>query len=143
MGLPVLWPAPVGAGFSGPAVAGGRVYLMDRVLEEDAPKDVKYQWNHRDTSRGKERVVCLDENTGKQLWVRDYPCSYDVAYGSGPRATPTVAGDKVITLGAMGDLLCLDAHSGTVVWKKNLVRDYEAQVPTYGYAGARWSMARG
>lgn len=135
-GLPVLWRASVGAGFSGPAVAGGRVYLMDRVLDEGAAQDVQYQWNHRDTSRGKERVVCLDEATGKKLWMHAYPCSYDVAYGSGPRATPTVAGGKVVTLGAMGDLLCLDAASGRVIWQKNFVRDYGAQVPSYGYAGA-------
>ena len=59
-----------------------------------------------------------------------------MAYGSGPRATPTVAGGKVITLGAMGDMLCLDAASGRVIWQKNFVRDYDAEVPSYGYAGA-------
>ena len=51
-----------------------------------------------------------------------------------PRATPTVCGDRVYTLGAMGDLLCLDAATGQVVWQKNLVRDYGVEVPLYGFA---------
>ncbi len=133
-GLPVRWRTPVGPGFSGPAVAGGRVFLMDRAVDEDAPADVKTQWNYRDKTTGRERVLCLDEATGKILWTHAYPCAYSVAYGSGPRATPTVCGDKVYTLGAMGDLLCLDAATGRVVWQKNFVRDYGAEVPLYGFA---------
>jgi outer membrane protein assembly factor BamB len=93
-GLPVRWRTPVGPGFSGPAVAGGRVFLMDRVLDENAPADVKTQWNYRDKTRGQERVLCLDEATGKPLWSHSYPCVYQTAYGSGPRATPTVCGDR-------------------------------------------------
>ena len=60
-GCPVRWRTPVGPGFSGPAVAGGRVFLMDRVLDENAPADVKTQWNYRDKTSGRERVLCLDE----------------------------------------------------------------------------------
>ena len=122
-GLPVRWRTPVGPGFSGPAVSGGRVFLMDRMLDEQCPADVNTQWNYRDKTAGRERVLCLDEATGKILWTHSYPCSYSVAYGSGPRATPTVHGDKLYTLGAMGDLLCLDAATGGVVWQKNFVRD--------------------
>jgi outer membrane protein assembly factor BamB len=135
-GLPVRWRAPLGAGFSGPAVAQGKVFVMDRLLAEGAPQDVKTQWNYRDKTMGRERVVCLDEASGKPLWTQSYPCAYSIAYGSGPRATPTVSGDKVYTLGAMGDLLCLDVATGKILWQKNFVRDYGAEVPTYGYAGA-------
>ncbi len=81
-----------------------------------------------------ERVVSVDEGTGKILWVHSYPCKYAAAYGSGPRVTPTVSGDRVYTLGTMGDLFCLDAASGQIVWSKNLVRDYGAKVPQYGFA---------
>ena len=135
-GLPVRWRTAVGPGFSGPAVAQGKVFLMDRALAEGAPKDVKTQWNYRDKTSGQERVVCLDQDTGKKLWTHAYPCAYSLAYGSGPRATPTVQGDKVYTLGEMGDLLCLDVATGHVVWQKNFVRDYRVKVPVYGYAGA-------
>ena len=105
-GPPVRWRTPIGAGFSGPAVAGGRVFLMDRAVDEGASADVKTQWNYRDKTKGQERVLCLDEATGKVLWKHAYPCAYETAYGSGPRATPTVCGDRVYALGAMGDL-CL------------------------------------
>jgi outer membrane protein assembly factor BamB len=133
-GLPVRWRTPVGPGFSGPAVAHGRVYLTDRVLDAAAATDVKTQWNYRDKSAGRERVVCLDESTGKILWTHDYPCRYALAYGSGPRATPTVSGEQVYTLGAMGDLCCLDAENGHLVWRKNLALDYGVEVPLYGFA---------
>jgi outer membrane protein assembly factor BamB len=133
-GLPVRWRTPIGAGFSGPAVAGGRVFLMDRVLDAGGPADLKNLWNHRDKTAGQERVLCLDEATGKVLWAHSYPCAYSVAYGSGPRATPTVHGDRVYTLGAMGDLVCLDAATGRSVWHKDLVRDYAAEVPMWGCA---------
>jgi outer membrane protein assembly factor BamB len=135
-GPPVRWRTPVGAGFSGPAVAGGRVFLMDRVVDENASADVKTQWNYRDKTGGQERVLCLDEATGEVLWKYAYPCQYETAYGSGPRATPTVCGDRVYVLGAMGDLVCLDTATGGVVWQKNFVRDYGADVPLYGFASA-------
>lgn len=133
-GLPVRWRTPVGAGYSGPAVVGGRVFLMDRALDEAATADVETRWNYRDKTAGRERVLCLDECSGKLLWKHSYPCAYSVAYGSGPRATPTVEGDKVYTLGSMGDLLCLDAATGRVVWQKNFLRDYGVEVPLYGFA---------
>jgi outer membrane protein assembly factor BamB len=134
--LPVRWQTAIGPGFAGPAVARGRVFLMDRALEAGASADVKTRWNYRDQTSGQERVVCLDEGTGKVLWTHAYPCKYSLAYGSGPRATPTVCGDKLYTLGAMGDLLCLDADTGRIAWQKNLVRDYGAEVPLYGFASA-------
>jgi outer membrane protein assembly factor BamB len=135
-GPPVRWRTPIGAGFSGPAVAGGRVFLMDRVVEEGAAADVKTRWDYRDKTQGQERVLCLDEATGKVLWEHAWPCAYETAYGFGPRATPTVCGDRVYALGAMGDLWCLESTTGRVVWQKNFVRDYHATVPLYGFANA-------
>ncbi len=134
--LPVRWKVPLGYGYSGPAVVGDRVYVTDRIVDDAAPKDVKTQWNHRDKTIGRERVVCLDEATGKIIWKHAYDTDYSLAYGSGPRATPTVHEGKVYALGAMGDLFCLDAAKGTVIWQKNFVRDYGADVPTYGFASA-------
>ncbi len=135
-GLPVLWRAAVGAGFSGPVVSGGRVFVTDRVLDEGAPADVKTQWNYRDRTSGQERVLCLDAGTGKVLWTHAYPCAYHISYGSGPRATPTVHGDRIYALGAMGDLLCLESETGRAVWRKNYPRDYGAAVPLYGFSSA-------
>ncbi|HCR29600.1 MAG TPA: hypothetical protein DIV79_06255 [Opitutae bacterium] len=46
-----------------------------------------------------------------------------VSYGSGPRSTPTVSDGKVYALVAEGDLLCLDANSGKVIWSKRFSED--------------------
>jgi outer membrane protein assembly factor BamB len=132
----VRWRTPIGAGFSGPAVAAGRVFLTDRVVDPAAPADVKNQWNYRDKTHGVERVLCLEETTGKVLWKHEYPRLYEAAYGWGPRATPTVCGDRVYTLGAMGDLFCFDVATGRIAWQKNFARDFHAEVPLYGYASA-------
>jgi outer membrane protein assembly factor BamB len=131
-GPKVRWRIPVGGGFSGPAVAGGRVYLTDRVL----PAGTKNPGNAmaRASVAGKERVLCLDETTGKVLWEHDYPVKYDIAYPCGPRCTPIVHDGRVYTLGAIGDLLCLDASNGKVIWSVNFPRDYKAPVPLWGFA---------
>jgi outer membrane protein assembly factor BamB len=131
-GPKVRWRAPVGQGYSGPAVAGGRVYLTDQVL----PPGTRNPGNPfgRGELPCKERVLCLDEPTGKLLWKHEYDCTYEISYPAGPRTTPVVAGGKVYTLGAMSDLYCLEADTGKVVWSKNFPRDYEARVPLWGFA---------
>src|SRR5262245_22424729 len=86
-GPKVLWRAPLGAGYSGPAVTGGRVYVMDR-LRAKGP-DGKPARPTRDGIPGKERLLCLDAATGKQIWKYEYDCPYTVSYPSGPRVTPT------------------------------------------------------
>jgi outer membrane protein assembly factor BamB len=134
-GPKVRWRAPVGMGYAGPAVAAGRVYLMDRVLAEGV-KNPGSGFT-RDTVGGKERVLCLDEASGKLLWKHEYDCTYQqVGYPAGPRATPTVTDGKVYTLGTMGDFLCLDADSGKVIWSKSFPKDYKARLGVWGYAAA-------
>ncbi len=129
------WRTPIGAGFSGPAVAGGRVYVCDRTgASED--EHGEFRWNNKDPVRGMERILCLDAETGAVLWKHEYPCRYAISYPSGPRATPTVQEGKVYTLGAMGDLVCLDAETGRVVWSKNYVRDYQTEINPWGMAAA-------
>ncbi|RYD71299.1 MAG: pyrrolo-quinoline quinone, partial [Verrucomicrobiaceae bacterium] len=99
-GPTVRWRAPIGNGYSGPAVADGRVYVIDRKLAEAGSNPS----NPFDRGRipGTERVVCLNEADGKQLWVHEYECPYTVSYAAGPRTTPVVSGGKVYTLGAEG-----------------------------------------
>jgi len=90
-------------------------------------------------NQGTERALALDEKTGKTLWKREWPVRYaglDPKYAIGPRATPTVDGDRVYVLGAKGALLCLDAGTGEIVWKADFVEKYGAEVPTWGMTGA-------
>lgn len=130
--LKPLWTAKIGPGYTGPAVAGGKVVLMDRVTatavgEDGGRKPV--------SSEGKERVVCLDAEKGTELWVHEYDCEYKkISYGSGPRTTPVIAKDVVFTLGAMGDLKCLSMKDGKPVWEKNFPKDYTAPTPAWGWS---------
>jgi outer membrane protein assembly factor BamB len=127
-----LWEAEIGAGYAGPAVAEGRIFLADRILAEGA----KLPGNAFSTAKveGTERVLCFDSKTGKKLWKLEYPCVYGISYATGPRCTPTVDGDRVYVLGAMGHLHCLDVKTGKKIWKKNFVKDYDATVPVWGFA---------
>ncbi len=131
-GLNVRWKAPVGLGYSGPAVADGRVYLMDYIKSSGK---IANNAGARDRLEGKERVLCLDAETGKPVWEHAYDRPYAVSYGSGPRCTPTVDGDKVYTLGAEGNLFCLSAANGEVIWSKDFVKDYKAETPMWGFSG--------
>lgn len=132
-GPKIVWRAPVAAGYSGPAVAGGRVYVTDRVLAPGAanPDD---PFNTSEKVPGTERVLCLDQKTGKLLWKHEYPCVYQISYPAGPRCTPLVHEGKVYTLGAMGDLICFAAKTGKILWQKNLPAAYKTQTATWGYA---------
>ncbi|MEX2262270.1 MAG: PQQ-binding-like beta-propeller repeat protein [Bryobacteraceae bacterium] len=122
-GLKVRWRTPLRGGYAGPSVADGRVFVTD--------------FTPTQTNKGTERALCLDEKTGKVLWTREWETDYTgLNYNVGPRATPTVDGDRVYTLGAMGALHCLNARTGEVLWKKDYVKEYRTQVPVWGITGA-------
>ena len=76
-GAPKLrWKADIGGGYAGPAVAKGRVYVLDRQLS----KGIKNPANpfSRGQLAGTERVLCLNEADGKLLWEYEYDCSYAI-----------------------------------------------------------------
>jgi hypothetical protein len=133
-GPPVKWRTPIGEGYSGPAVSAGKVVITDRVLAEGA-KNPKSAFDKKTPVKGSERVLCLDEATGKILWKHEYDCVYKLSYAAGPRTTPVISGDKVYALGAMGDLFCLDLNKGTPIWSKNLPKEYDMEVQMWGYSG--------
>jgi outer membrane protein assembly factor BamB len=131
-GPPVLWRAPIAAGYSSPAVALGRVFLTDR--PDSQTRGNPTGATHRTTEAGRERVLCLDARDGRVLWAHEYDAPYKISYPSGPRASPAAAGDRVYTLGAEGDLHCLDTATGRVVWARNFKRDYGVETQTWGFA---------
>ena len=126
--LKVIWRTPVRSGYSGPAVAAGRVFVTD--------------WREDPESRtldGVERMIALDEATGEVLWTHEWPTSYrmlSVSYAVGPRSTPTVDGDRVYVVGATGRLFCFDVETGEVRWQKNYVAEYGTSVPVWGIVSA-------
>jgi outer membrane protein assembly factor BamB len=113
-----LWKnAEVGGGYSTPSVVGGRVYLLG-----DKDKD--------------EYLIALDAKDGKEQWRTRLgpvgpapPPSYP-----GPRATPTVDGDRVYALGSGGDLVCVEKAKGEVQWKKNLKDDFGGKPGWWAYS---------
>ncbi|MEX2174237.1 MAG: PQQ-binding-like beta-propeller repeat protein [Pirellulaceae bacterium] len=126
----ILWRTPIAGGYAGPAVAAGKVYVTDYVRSTgEATNDP----DARAESKGQERVLCLNAADGKPLWKHEYDCTYKISYPAGPRATPTVAGGKVYTLGAEGKLLCLSADTGKVVWQKELTKEYQIETPMWGF----------
>jgi outer membrane protein assembly factor BamB len=132
-GPKVLWRLPIGTGYSGPAVANGKVFVMDRERAKDA--EGKPLRATRDGVPGNERVLCLDAATGKSIWTHAYDCPYRVSYASGPRTTPLVHQNRVYALGTMGDLLCIDQETGKVVWSKKLLKEYGlGSPPVWGFA---------
>ena len=111
-GLRVRWRAPVGPGWSSPVVVRGRVYLTDMRLEK--PKAC-------------ERIQCFKESTGKLLWSYAselvYPeWAFIPEHGGGPAATPIVEDGKIYSLGRSGQVDCLDARNGKVIWEMPLGR---------------------
>ena len=119
--IKLRWRTPIASGYSGPTVADGRVYVTDR------PRDPQQV----------ERVLCLDADSGRELWTYAYPCPYaNVGYTAGPRASVTIAGGRAYALGTMGHLHCLDAATGRVLWKKLPEVDYQIRVPIWGIAAA-------
>lgn len=122
-GLKIRWRVPIKAGYSSPSIAAGRIYLTDRTIVS-GPKGI-------------ERAFALDEKTGKQLWEVSWEADYSgILWPNGPRATPTVDGDRVFVLGATGVLHALESKTGRIVWKKDYVADYEASVTEFGIASA-------
>ena len=132
-----LWRVKVGGGYAGPAVAGGRVFVPDWAPDDPAavPED---QFQVKPLP-GVERVLCLDAETGDTVWEYAPNVTYKMSYPAGPRVTPTVEpGDgpdgRVYFLGAMGDLVCLDAKTGGKVWGVDVVEKFGAKVPMWGFS---------
>lgn len=120
--LPIKWRAKISAGYSGPTVAAGKVYVTDRLAER---------------GNSQERVHCFDEKTGVPVWSMAYPCEYGkVGYAAGPRASVTIDAGKAYALGSTGWLHCLDAAGGNVLWKRDLETDHKIALPIWGITAA-------
>ena len=118
--IPLKWSAPISGGYSAPAVAGGRVFVSDRVAEE-----------------GLERVLAFDQETGRALWTHSWSADYaGIAYPGGPRAAVQVKGGRTVVLGAVGQLVVLDAGTGEPIWERDLCKAYGVELPEWGFGAA-------
>ena len=105
--LPRVWSVEVAEGYSGPAVANGRVFLTDRIADGEF-----------------ERLLCFNAETGQPLWKYQYYVRYSISYAFGPRATPVVDGDRVYFIGAQGHMFCMNVEDGTILLQKQFEKDF-------------------
>ena len=116
---PVVWKAPVGLGYSAATVSGGRVFITGH----DGKKS--------------DEIYCLDESTGKTIWVKHYPQNIGALYfQGGTTGTVTADGDRIYHLAREGDLFCRDAATGEVIWKTHLKKNLGYSKPDWGFTGA-------
>jgi outer membrane protein assembly factor BamB len=116
-GPKVLWERDAGRGWAGAVVVGDTLLFFHRTGDDEV-------------------LAALDPATGKEKWKYTYPTKYrdDFNFDNGPRATPTVSGGTVYTLGANGDLSAVELATGKKVWHRNLLADYKASKGFFGVA---------
>lgn len=103
----------LGEGYSTVALVGDRIYTLGNV-------------------DGAEHVIAVSRSTGEIIWKTRNGAEYHDGTGNGPRGTPTVVDGLVYALGANGDLSCLRAESGEVVWRRNILQDFQGNNITWG-----------
>ena len=118
-GLAPLWKKPIGGGRASFAVAEGRAFTIEQ-------------------RRRNEVVAAYDVMTGRELWTNAWPERFSqwMGGGEGPRATPAWSDGFVFALGARGELRCLDAATGRLVWRTNILQDTGAKNLRWGMAGS-------
>lgn len=101
----LLWKQPIGAGWSAFAASNGYAVTMEQRGDEE--------W-----------TSCYRVRDGKPLWGHAITARHENAMGGiGPRATPTIAGGCVYSVGATGVVQCLDAR-GQPLWQVDLFQRY-------------------
>ena len=115
-GLPRLWHQPIGGGYASFAAADGRLFTIEQ-------------------RRDREVVIAYDPETGRELWTHGWEAFFKERMGGdGPRATPTWDNGRLFALGATGELHSLDAATGALRWRTNILTDA-------GATNLHWAMA--
>ncbi len=117
-GLKEFWRQPIGGGYASFVVADGRAFTIEQRRDE-------------------ETVTAYDVATGRELWAHRYPALFQEEMGGeGPRATPTWHDGKLYSLGAQGELCCLDAATGRAIWRKNILTEFNATGLYFGLSAS-------
>lgn len=113
-GLRCQWRQPVGGGYASFTVAGGLAYTIEQ-------------------RRSKEVVAAYEIETGHEVWAHGWEAEFRESIGGdGPRATPTYAEGRLYALGGRGELRCLAAKTGELIWRHDTIRENSAQELKYG-----------
>ena len=117
-GLPRMWKQPIGLGYASFVVAGRRAFTIEQ-------------------RRRQEVVSAYDVETGRELWTHGWDANFvESEGGDGPRATPTYGDGHIYAVGALGELRGLDAPTGALVWRRNILADNDARNLSWGVAGS-------
>jgi outer membrane protein assembly factor BamB len=106
-----------GPGLSGLAAWSGQVIVADKSQGQDQDQDI---WR------------CLDAQTGEEVWTITCATPKEMEFTNAPRATPVVHSDLVYLLGAFGDLHCVSLRDRRILWRRNILKDFGAELPTWG-----------
>ena len=117
-GLRLLWKQPVGLGYASFVAAEGRAFTIEQ-------------------RRTQEVVAAYDVATGRELWTNGWSGEFrETMGGDGPRATPTYHDGRVYALGALGELRSLDAKTGAVSWRRQILQENGASNLEWGMSGS-------
>lgn len=117
-GLKRLWKGPVGGGYASFTVAQGRAFTIEQ-------------------RKNTEVVAAYDMKTGRQVWTDSWNAHFSESMGGdGPRTTPVFEDGRLYALGAEGELRVLDAATGKVVWRKNILEDNGAKNLTWAMSAS-------
>jgi outer membrane protein assembly factor BamB len=116
----LLWEIKgLGTGYSSVAIVDGKLYTMgDRSSQSERSAKAQY-------------VIAYDLATRRELWAAKVGPPHN---DGGPRGAPTVNDGLVYAIGTSGDLVCADAETGEVRWRKNLESDFDGRNPNWRYS---------
>lgn len=114
----LVWKQPIGGGYGSFAVAHGRAFTIEQ-------------------RRDSEVVTAYDVETGRELWAHGWEGEFREAIGgNGPRTTPTWYAGRLYALGGNGELRCLNASDGALLWRRDIIKESSAPMLEYGCSGS-------
>ncbi len=114
---PLIWEFAKGTGYASPSIYGDRLFFLHRVADEEI-------------------IECLHAETGSKQWEFRYPTDFEDRYGynNGPRSSPVIDGERVFTVGAQGQLHCVNPQTGRLIWRRHLASEYKVAQDFFGTA---------
>ncbi len=116
--MELVWEIPVGAGWSGFVADRGIAYSQEMAGDN-------------------EQAFAVRMRDGSRVWSAPLgPVFRSAIGGDGSRSTPTVVGEKLVALSALGELACLDKSSGKVLWRHQIIEDSQSEIRVHGVTGS-------
>lgn len=114
-GVPIVWEMATGEGYASPSIVGDRLVFMHRIKDDEV-------------------IDCLDPQTGKRNWRKQFESKYRDRYGfnGGPRCSPVIDGPLVYCYGVTGRLTCHRLSDGDVVWQTNTSERFKVPQDFFG-----------